>query len=69
VEKKKQPVKLMYRNKEWEMRPGMTLRDAMLKAGLDPQAVLGVRDGKLITDDVILRKGEIVKLVAVVSGG
>ena len=50
-------VKLIYRKKVWEVKPGMTVRDAILKTGLKPYAVLAVRDG----DEI--------KLVAVVSGG
>ncbi len=63
------PVKLVYRKQEWEVRPGMTLRDAIKKGNLDPQSVLGLREGKLITDDVILKPGEVIRLVAVISGG
>lgn len=62
-------VKVIFRNKEWELRAGMTVRDAILKVGLDPQAVLPVRDGKLINEATILRDGETVRLVAVISGG
>ncbi|MBC7264876.1 MAG: MoaD/ThiS family protein [Chloroflexi bacterium] len=62
-------VKLVYRDREWELKPGISLRDAILKVGLDPEGVLGVREGKLITDDLILADGDVVKLIAVVSGG
>ena len=48
---------------------GMTVRDAIKKIGLEPEAVLAVSDGKLITDDTVLREGMQIKLVAVVSGG
>lgn len=57
-------VKVMFRDKEWEVRAGMTVRDAILKVGLDPQAVLAVRDGAasshvrsgLINEATILRR-------------
>jgi sulfur carrier protein ThiS len=62
-------VKIKYRNKEYEVNAGMTVRDAIKKIGLEPEAVLAVSDGKLITDDTILREGMQIKLVAVVSGG
>ncbi len=62
-------VKIIYRDQEWELKSGMTVRHAILKAGLDPQAVLAVREGKLISEDTILQEGEVVRLVAVVSGG
>ena len=67
--KPKAPTKLVYRKKEFEVRPGMTLRDAMKKIEINPYSVLGMREGKLVTDDVILQPGETIKLVAVVSGG
>lgn len=62
-------MKLIYRDKEWELRGGMTARAAIKKVGLDPEAVLVVRNGRLVTDDVILADEDEVKLVAVVSGG
>ena len=63
------PVKLVYRGKEHEANPGSTIRDAVRKIGLPPETVLAVVDGKLLTDDTILREGLQVKLVAVISGG
>jgi sulfur carrier protein len=62
-------MKLVYRDKEWELKGNTTVRDALKKIGLSPEAVLAVRDGKLLTDDVILRPEDTVKLIAVVSGG
>jgi sulfur carrier protein ThiS len=62
-------VKLTYRDKSWELRGGMTVRDAILKVGLDPEAVLALRDGILINEETIVRDDDEIKLVAVVSGG
>ncbi len=62
-------MKIIYRKKAWELPGGMTARDAIRKVGLDPEAVLVVRNGELVTDDVILRDEDEVKLIAVVSGG
>nr|MBN1229099.1 MoaD/ThiS family protein [Anaerolineae bacterium] len=62
-------AKLILRDKEYEVRAGQTLRDAIQKCDLSPQAVLPVLDGQLITDDQILRPGDIVMLVSVISGG
>ena len=59
-------VKVVFRDKEWELRAGMTVRDAILKVGLDPQAVLPVHDGKLINEATILREGHTLKLIAVI---
>lgn len=62
-------MKIIYRDGEWELSGGMTARNAIKKVGLDPEAVLVVRNGELVTDDVILRDEDEVKLIAVVSGG
>jgi sulfur carrier protein ThiS len=63
-------VKLVYRNKEYEVNSGMTVRDAIKKVGLQPETVLAVYEGKLLTDDTILKEEmKQVKLVAVISGG
>lgn len=62
-------VKVMLRSKEWEVRSGSTVRDVILRLGLDPEAVLAVRDGQLINEATLTRDGDTIKLVAVVSGG
>lgn len=62
-------VTLVLRGKEYEIKPGMTLRDSLLKIDVLPETVLATRAGQMITDDEILRDGEVVKLIAVISGG
>jgi len=62
-------VQITYRDRQYETKPNITARDAIKKIGLDPEAVLVVVNGKLMTDDVVLREGDEVRLVAVVSGG
>ncbi len=63
------PVKLILRDKEYEVRPGMTLHHALQKIGVQPETVLPTRDGQLLTEDEILQEGDVIKLVAVISGG
>ena len=62
-------VRLTYRDKKWELPTGMTVRDAILKCGLNPEQVLAVRAGKLINEATILKEDDEIKLVAVISGG
>lgn len=62
-------VKIKYRDKEYEVNAGMTVRDAIKKVGLEPEAVLAVMNGQLVTDDTIIKEEMKIKLVAVVSGG
>ena len=62
-------AKLILRDKEYEVRPGMALVDALKKNNIVPESVIATRNGELITDDEILRAGDVVKLIAVISGG
>ena len=63
-------VKLVYRGKEYEIQEGMTVRDAIKKVGLQPETILAVHGGKLLTDDTLLKSEmKTIKLVAVISGG
>ena len=62
-------VKLILRKQEYEVRPGMTLLDALKKNGILPEAVLATREGELIVEDEILKDGDVIRLVAVISGG
>ena len=62
-------MQITFRDKKYETKPNITARDAIKKIGLDPEAVLVIVNGKLATDDVILKDEDQVKLVAVISGG
>ncbi|RLC98820.1 MAG: thiamine biosynthesis protein ThiS [Chloroflexi bacterium] len=62
-------MKIIYRDKEWELEGRRRVRDAIKQVGLIPHAVLAVRDGKLLPGDVTLEEDDEVKLVAVISGG
>jgi sulfur carrier protein len=62
-------VKLILRSKEYEVKPGMTLLSALEKSNIIPESVIATRDGELILEDEILKDGEVIKLVAVISGG
>jgi sulfur carrier protein ThiS len=62
-------VKVIYRDRTWEVKPGSTVRHIIETADLNPESVLAVRDGKLVNDATLAREGDTIKLVAVVSGG
>jgi len=62
-------VKIILRKTEYEIRPGMTLLSALKKIDILPESVLATRDGELIEEDEILKDGQVIKLVAVISGG
>lgn len=62
-------VKLILRAKEYEVKPGMTLLDSLKRCHIVPESVIATRNGELITEDEILKDGDIIKLIAVISGG
>ena len=62
-------VKLILRDKEYEVKHGMMLLDALKKCNIVPESVIATREGEMILDDEILKDGDVIKLVAVISGG
>ena len=62
-------VGVSYRDKTWEVKAGSTVRHIIVKAGLNPESVLAVRDGRLINEETLTKDGDTIKLVSVVSGG
>ena len=61
-------VKLVLREKEYEVRAGMNLLSALKKCDIVPESVIATLDGEMILDDEILKDGVEVKLIAVISG-
>ena len=62
-------VHIHLRDQEFKVRSGMTIRSALLRLNIQPEAVLPTRDGELLTDDEILQEGDEIRLIAVISGG
>ncbi len=62
-------IEITFRNKKFEVKENSTARDALKKISIDPESVLISVNGKLVTDDIVFREGDNVKLVAVISGG
>ncbi len=62
-------VKLVLRDKEYEVKPGMTLLDSLKKINVLSESVIAALNGEMILDDEILKDGDVVKLIAVISGG
>jgi sulfur carrier protein ThiS len=64
-----QEATLVYRRDTFTVRPGMTVRRAIMRCGLNPETTLAVRNGELITDEVVIEPGDKIRLVATISGG
>lgn len=62
-------VKLILRDKVYDVRPGMALLDALKKCDILPETIIATRYGEMITEDEILHDGEEILLIAVISGG
>ena len=62
-------VKVIHRDKVWEVPGRQTVRDVILAAGLNPATMLAVRKGKLALDSELLDEDDEVKLIAIISGG
>jgi len=60
---------IRYRKKEWQVRSGMTVRSAIEKAGMDPLAVLALKEKRLVNDQTILEPDDEIRLIDVISGG
>ncbi len=63
------PATLTYRDKIYEVPDGLTVKEALIKIGLEPQLYLAVRNRELVTEDQKLKPDDKIKLVAIVSGG
>lgn len=57
------------RHQAYEVKHGMTIRVALQKLSIEPDSVLIIRNGELLTDDEILQENDVIKLVPVISGG
>ncbi|MGB2894931.1 MAG: MoaD/ThiS family protein [Anaerolineales bacterium] len=62
-------ARLHLRDQEFKVRSGMTIRSALLRLNIQPEAGFPTRDGELLTDDEILLEGDEIRLIAVISGG
>ncbi len=62
-------ARLILREVTYPVSPGMDLHSALLQHTIPPESVLAIRNGETITGEAILRPGDEVKLVHVISGG
>ena len=62
-------MRITYRDKVWELDGRRCVRDVIEEIGLVLHTVLVVRDGRLLTEDVMLDENDEIRIVAVISGG
>ena len=63
------PAKIVLRKKEYDIRHGMTIRSALLRMDIQPESVLPTRAGELVSEEEIIKDGDVITLVSVISGG
>jgi sulfur carrier protein len=63
------PVKILMRGKEFEAKPGTSVKHALERINVLPESVIVTREGDLITEDELLNPGDVIKLISVISGG
>jgi sulfur carrier protein ThiS len=61
--------KIIFRDREWDVATNITVRDAIKKGDVNPETVLATRNGELISEDAHLEASDVIKLIAVISGG
>ena len=57
------------RGKEISLPGNLFVHQALKRMGLNSESVLVVRDGEVITEDTLLRPGDTIRIVPVISGG
>jgi sulfur carrier protein ThiS len=62
-------VTLIFRKKEYLLEGPLTLQIALEKLGLSAETHMAVRYGELLQTYELLKDGDVVKLVPVISGG
>ncbi len=62
-------VTIILKNKTYQVNSGIPLHKALRFLNLNANAHLAVRDGMLITEDEMLKNGDRIELIAVISGG
>ncbi len=63
------PVKFMLRKQEYELEGTIRVKEALKELGLSLEAYFVVKDGELLNENDVLRNGDVVKIVSVISGG
>jgi sulfur carrier protein len=62
-------ITVTYNDCEWQVPGNITIRELMADLGLNPQSVLALRDGKLVSNETRLGNEGEIRLISVISGG
>jgi len=62
-------ITVTYRDQHWAVPGPIVVRDLIESVGLTPATVLAVRHGQLVLDSAVADDGDVIKLIAVMTGG
>lgn len=62
-------ITVIVRKETHELKPRLMVKEAMEQLGLSPETHLAVRNGELLTENEVLKEGDVVKIIAAISGG
>jgi len=62
-------AKIIFRDREHIVKPGITIRKALKDLNIPSQGVIVTRKNELITEDEIIKKGDVITLISAISGG
>ena len=62
-------ARITYHRQQWEVESGFTVRETLVKIGLDPEQVVPLRNKRVLTGQALVEPGDEIKLVNVVAGG
>jgi sulfur carrier protein len=62
-------ITVVLQNRIFKIEAETTVKNVFLRLDLSPESYLIVRNGELINKDVILKDGDVIKLISAISGG
>ena len=63
------PITMILRKQEFIIERETTVQQALKQIGVSPESHFALRNGELLTEDERLRDGDVVRVIAVISGG
>lgn len=60
---------IVFRDKEWQVESGLSIREAIERTDLDPTSLLAIRGKKLVSNKTTIEPKDKIKLIHMISGG
>lgn len=63
------PMKVKYQGKVIEVKGNRRGKEVLRELGINPETVLVIREGELVTEDTMLSEDDQIEIISVISGG